>query len=480
MLPEIKFEKLPGIPRIWNDFLRSKLSFRPASQQIHALDDHLNTIQRNAQRREDVLASVSGGRITDPGKMPENFRRLGAPGSVVVLTNFYMNILGGPAFQFWKCLTAIKVCAEMDTRRISAVPVCWMNSEPPYKFSHNSVRLLDPESEVHSLRLPIDEAMAFSPEVKLQQKQVSELFAHMEDIGKGTFDVEFLEILRTTFDPETTWSSATARLIARMIEELGMVVLDPRAPEFRPIMVDALNRIRGRCGETESLLKKQVGELAAAGYAGETSIGSVHTDLIQSLVLPIAVCILDPLEVFSYAASLPVFKEIGLAKPLAWPQSSITIMDARSRRILERYDLDIHQLFDGEENTISKISGESSDVATERLDNLISEVEAAMEAINLPDPPGEKFAKSVHDCRVKIIYQLEKLRKHRTDAGMRKKEAMSRHIHKVCNFLAPEGSIQERELAGILIPLRYSLTGFRSLFEKIDILKLEHQLISMD
>ena len=380
----------------------------------------------------------------------------------------------------WKCLTAVKVCEELAVRGFSAVPVCWINANPPEKFSQHSVRLLDPESELHELELPIDNPLNFSPEATLSPIQVSGLFSQIENLGRGSFDDEILDILRSRFDSDTTCSSAVTRMIAGVVEEWGMIVLDANAPALKPKMAGAFARVRSQAGTTESILKKTAEELASAGYVGKATISAVHADLVQSLVLPVAVRVVDPGEVFLYASSLPVFNGMGLPEPLAWPQSSITVLDARSRRILERYGLDIHQLYEGENETIRRIIGDSSDIASRRLDNLMSEVASVMDELNVLEPMESKFLGSVHTCREKIIYQLEKLRKYCADAGARKKDAVNRQIHKVCNFLAPDGSIQERELAGIFFPLRYSLAGLRSLYEKVDIFKLDHQLISVD
>jgi hypothetical protein len=55
-----------------------------------------------------------------------------------------------------------------------------------------------------------------------------------------------------------------------------------------------------------------------------------------------------------------------------------------------------------------------------------------------------------------------------------------RQISRTCNALAPNGRIQERELGGIQMLLRYSCAALRPLYEKLDILSREHQLIAMD
>ena len=107
--------------------------------------------------------------------------------------------------------------------------------------------------------------------------------------------------------------------------------------------------------------------------------------------------------------------------------------------------------------------------ASEKLESLKLAVEAQLGAL--------VYAGS---CKEKIVYQLEKLREHFEAARATKQQALRRQMRKACNFLAPNGRVQDMELAGIQIPLRYSRAGLRSLYGKLDILKFEHQLISMD
>jgi hypothetical protein len=117
---------------------------------------------------------------------------------------------------------------------------------------------------------------------------------------------------------------------------------------------------------------------------------------------------------------------------------------------------------------VSKLNGLKS-----KVDECIIELEALA-------PGRKKFTKKSALCREKILYQLEKLRKNYTDAREKREETVNRQIRKACNLLAPNGRLQDRELAGIHIPLRYSRAGLRSLYAKMEIADNEHQLISMD
>jgi hypothetical protein len=154
--------------------------------------------------------------------------------------------------------------------------------------------------------------------------------------------------------------------------------------------------------------------------------------------------------------------------------------DSRRRRILARYNLGLHQLYSGEEAVTEEIRNSLPDSAVSKLNDLKSKVDECIMEVEALAPRRKKFIKKSALCREKILYQLEKLRKHYADARKKREQTVNRQIHKACNLLAPNRRLQEREMAGIHIPLRHSRAGLRFLYGKIDIMDNEHQLISMD
>ncbi len=443
------------------------------------LPDRIDAVSRRATSRDDLFRFLTIESGLNSIQTMENLRRLKQPDSVVVVTNLYLSLLGGPVFQLMKCLTSIKLCEELAKRKITAVPVCWISRAAPSDFSRWSVRLLDSELELHFLQLQQSESADIDSHQPMPFAQISAILSQIETLGRGTFDAETLGILRAEFVPGMTYSSAFAHLIAALLKEWGMIVLDPEAPALKPALNGVLAPVRNQIERTLPLHRKEASKLAGAGYV-EASSDNVPASLIQCLMMPVIACVIDPHELHSYATELPIFDEIGLPRPMIWPQSSVTIVDARSRRILERYNLGVHHLYAGEEEAIKRIRETIPSSAPGKLERLKIDVERRIAEIMNLDSAGNEFASAANSCKEKITYQIEKLREQFGTAVNRKEQAVSRQIHKACNWLAPNRHTQERELAGIQIPLRYSRAGIRFLYEKLDILKLKHQLIPMD
>jgi uncharacterized protein YllA (UPF0747 family) len=470
----LKFEELPEIPEIWIDFIQSKLPFLPAPCEMHTLAARVGAVAGQAARRKNLFRLLTKGVTTDSVPLMESIERLRQSECFVVLANFSSSLFGGPVSQILKCLTAIKVCRELANRQVAAVPLCWMGSS--VASSKWSVTLLDHRSELHRLQLeqsgPADSASG----VPMVSGGVSALLSQIEELGRGAFDGEVLEILRAAFSSGATLSSACARLMANLMKEWGVIVLDAGAPALGPTLDEVLAPIRNQTEKILSLPRKRALESAEYPPAGN----SPPDIFAQSLAMPVIARVVDPSEIYGCAKLFPVFHEAGLTGPMIWPQSSATILDSRSTRILERYDLSIRELYSGEEKIVNNIRNTMPSSAARKLEGMTMDVQIRIAELGALVAAGNKLAKTADSCKGKIVYQLEKLRQHFEAAVTRKEEVASRQIHKACNFLAPNRQVQERELAGIQIPLLYSLAGLRSVYERLDVFKLEHQLIRMD
>jgi uncharacterized protein YllA (UPF0747 family) len=447
-LTELKFEELPDIPGIWVDFLESRLPSVPASRRIHALIAHANALRDLPTKRADLCRILEDARDLCSDKTREKLHLLRQPGSVVILTNFYPGLFGGQAYQILKCLTAIKVCEELAQHGLTAIPVCWISASSPPDFSMGSIQLLDSESEIHCLQLQQSGRDYFSPSDILPWSQVRGLLSQIEGLGAGVYDPEVIEVLKGAFARETTFAQASARLAFALLEEWGMVVVNPHAPDFQSIM--------------------------------DQTTTPLPACIIQCSVLPVLADVRDPYEVFSYVEERQTFAASKRIQPMLWPQASATIVDARSRRTLERYNLDLHQLYSGDAAIIGGLADGIPHEASAKLFNLRQEAEDRIATLGILGPAGSDFGKAMESAREKIVFQLDRLRKNFDAACKSRQETINRRVRRTCNALAPNGRIQERELACIQLPLRYSRAILRSLYEKLDVLSLEHQLIYMD
>jgi uncharacterized protein YllA (UPF0747 family) len=451
----LRFEELPEIPQNWLDFVNSKQPFLPAANELSVLSERIHAIHH--RRTEDkTFRALADVMVSDLERAPDSMQRLIQSDSVAVITHLQTGLFGGPISQILKCLTAIRVCEVLAKYSIDAVPVGWLDAVVPSASAIGSIQLLDKNSEVHCIQIEASEANGCLPDAPLPRKQVEALLSQIADLGQGVFDEDALDMIRAAFVPEASLSSGSANLLTALMKDWGMIILNTGAPPIQSI----LTRVRATI------------QREAANF--------IDWFAVPCLVIPMIACVVDPYEIQGYERTLPLLDEYGLPKPIIWPQCSATMLDARSRRTLERFNLGLNQLYSGEETIAGKIRDATPNNAFEKLKSLKAEATMRITKMRASGPSGSEFEKTADACTEKIVYQLQKILDNCMDARKRQEQATSRQIHKLCNSLAPNGRMQERELGGIQIPLRYSCAGLRSLYEKLDIMKFEHQLISMD
>ncbi len=437
----MKIEGLPGIPRFWLDFLESKLPALPLPSSIAAMAADAGQIRTRAAVNEELIGYLSGQEKTP--RIAEKVRQLEQRDSVVVVAVIAAALFGGPVAQILKCLTAIRACEELARFSANAVPVCWIGTAAA-GFDQWSATLIDAESELHSLNVSHGGVVPGS---------IADVISRVSDFGRGSFDPETLESLGAAFVPGSSFSSATARLFSSLMEDLGIITVDAGAPEVQRVLS---------------------GMIPPAGIAGPP-----HHLLISS-VMPVLAFVVEPPEVQSLVQSMTALDEAGLPRPSAWPQASATLGDMKSRRAFGRYYLDLTHLFPGEEEVLRGMKNAMPRSGLAKLEGIKPYVDRRVAGLKSYWGGEKRFSERADSCKRKILYQLDKLRNHFEAALELKEQTAGRRIHRLCNLLAPNGRLQEWELAGIQVPLSYSRTGLRSLYDKLDIRSFEHQLIWMD
>jgi len=478
----LRFEEWPDSPGIWLDFAAGSLgrfSLQTAVWNLQTVQAQAERVRTRAFQLENLLRRLEDLSGPDSVRILENLDRLRRPGSLAVVTTIHASLVGGPAFHILKCLAAVKACRELAKYAIEAVPVCWISTAPPADFSRWTAGLLDHGGELHPLGLK-PESADFPVGAPLPRQQMEDLLGKIQELGQGTFDEETIDSLRSACGQGATLSSAAARLFLDWMSDWGMIVLDSGAPELKTALEGASADLRRREDEIRSLLRKQSAILAQSGYVGQFPDDFLPDFPQQSCVLPVAAVVLDPYEIHSFVKSLPIFAELGLPCPLVCPQSRATLVDARSRRTLGKYRLDIHELFTDASSVTAKIRDTIPRSAEKRLEDLALEVDLGMTELGTLIPGGDENAETRGSCRERILYQIERMRQRCEAAAARREAAANRQIRRARNFLAPGGRSQERGLAGICFLLRYSRAVLQVVYEKLDIFRFEHQIISMD
>lgn len=414
----MNFADLPGIPDLWMDFLNSKLQAFSVPASIPELVRQMNTIPGRAidSKWIRLAAGMANGQ---EARTAENIERLSRPDAVAIVANVYPGIFGGPAAQILKCLTSVKLSDHLRTHSINAVPVAWVFPEVPDSFTEWETSLVDEDSNLVRF--------GFKGRGPVPDSMPG-LIRQVQELGHGSYDPEALQLLNLSFIPGRTLSSATAILFSKLMRRWGMIAIDSE-----------------ECG---------------------LNLGAE--------MQPWSVYVLDPFEIQSCIERMPG------ARILAWPQISATIGNARTRRTFDRYHLDLVQLYAGEKKVLSCVRESLPKNSLSRLSKLMADVDTHMAEVKSLSADSVSLSQTVESTKGKILYQLRKLQNQLETALNTKEQTATKRIRDACTLLAPNGRIQERELAAVQIPLRYSIDGLEVLYERLDLVKFEPQLIWMD
>ncbi len=473
----MKLNKLPGFTQNWIEFTAghdSENSGLNVPEQIKSLVANRPQALNWVSDPERLVRLLRDSWATGPARTYQNIEQLQRPESVVVIADIPAGLFYGPVYQALKCMTAVRMCEELVMSGTAAIPVCWIGTGNRTDNSQWSVNLLDQDAELFA----IDEEFTAGCLDPSLWKPLSALLSQIEEMGRGSFDSEILEMLRSAYAPEATMTSAFARLVADLMGEWGLVVLDSQSAEMKEISAEVVESLErsGSGGELRS--NKREPQIGAEGpIAGDNNF-RLPDYVLQSLLMPVIAHVVDSEELDLLLDTQPVFDALGCSRPAFWPSASATIIDRGARRILKKYNLDLSDLFAGEAAVLQSIAVSNS--VTEKLENLKGEVDGRMADLEPSVSDDAEFSKLRNGSKERIVYQITKLRDRFENAEARKRQIMKRHVRRVCNLLAPKRQRQERELSILEFLLRYGTSVMNLLHENLDIANFDHQLIYMD
>lgn len=482
----MKLREFPGVSKMFLDMLEGGRGL-PSCVRRHSGTDSVRASAEELSARpfpreqfsrflESQISPLAQG-----NSAIRNIQRLTKPDSVLIWTSCRANFAGGLLCQFLGCLTAVKLALELDRAGFSAVPVCRI--DPVIAAGSGSVllRMLDLEGEVR----PIESEVRASGTTLA----IEPVLRQVESLADSVQAAETIELLRKSYTPGTDLTEGAGRVLAALFADWGLVFFDARDREWGEF-VQRTSRL-DQIGFTElsTTLRQQAAHLNQLGYGGEDSdeepyaldpVKSSVPALMES-ILPVAARVVDQSSIWNLALLQPVISQLGLHRASLWPRASATIVDTRSRKVLEKYGIQLCDLMLGSEGVLRKLAlRDAPEDTVRRWHGLAESIESCTSKLKVLLPEGENLRALVEDSKGRMLYQVGKLRGRYVAAHQTRREAMQRQIEHTCHTLAPEGCLQELTLAGLHFILRYSPLVLRTIFERLENQPGEHQLIFLE
>src|SRR5271165_2685575 len=522
-------EQLPHTTKLVRDYVAnfSKVQsfFRhpPDLDTVSVIAKELEFPVERRREMADILRSQNK-QFGSGAKTQENLDRL-AQGAVTIVSGQQVGLFGGPAYAFYKALSAIHTARQLTKDGIEAVPVFWMATED-HDIDEVRHTTWFSDGKLHRFELPApDRRDSTGPsfaEVDIPVGRIalgpeaSKIVEEETALLTGPDSASLAEILRQAYAPTATYGSAFAKLFARVFADEGLILLDPLDERLHrlaaPILVQALEQR----DELNALLLRRGKDLEHAGYAAQVNVTSHSTVLfsmeggkrhvisssngdaftsaghtaprgewleklqkhpelfspnalfrpvVQDFMLPTAAYFGGPAEIAYYAQSQVLYDKLLGRMPVILPRADFTLVDPKAVRLLKKYNLDVEDVWQGKQILRKRMFGSSVPKKLSReFDSNLRQLEKGVKKLHKAVAKVDPtMVGAITRAEKRIRYQIEKLRE-KTGASLdRHEKLIDQHEQFLENLLYPQKGLQSRDLNFLPFLARWGTQGLKEL-----------------
>jgi bacillithiol synthase len=499
----IPASQLPHTTRLYRAFLEDFSSVAEFYSHPPTLDgarEAVSQIRYEPAMRAAVVARLRAqNRAFGGGAAVERNLDSLAGGAVAVVTGQQVNLFSGPAYTFYKALTAVRLAAELSATGIEAVPVFWLASEDHDVAEINHCLWRGREgNERIELEQAVTEGEGPSVGTIALGEPIEELVRRATSELDGPSAEAVAAALRAAYRPGESFSTALGKLLGRLLGPFGLILLDPLDAELHRLAAPAYLRALDECsalsgeliarsarldhlhlhaqvkvterstllflsaaGQRLAVRRKAEGfavgerEFGAAELrrkiesAPETITGSVLLrPIVQDTLLPTAAYVAGPAESAYYAQASVVYQRLLGRMPAILPRASVTLVTAHVARLMEKYGVKAQDAFAGtrqlrdqmERDSLPKALAERFTTGEESLKKSLSGLRAAIQKL---DPT---LIGALETAESKILFQFQSLEQKVGRAHAFRSSVLDGHEREIISLLFPEGELQERAL----------------------------------
>jgi bacillithiol synthase len=538
----LPFERIPHQSRLFLDYLRDPQAlsrFYPEAVRFHhelaaRVPKVLAAHQTDRSALCDALEAMNSNWGAG-GETLANIARLRNADCVAVVTGQQAGLFTGPLYTIYKALSAVKLAGCLSQRGTKAVPVFWIATE-----DHDFVEVATAEFIGCDCRLA---SVQVSPAMHQEgtpvgmvvlDESINETVKRLLDVlpaSEFTPDVEAL--VRDAWTPGRTYGEAFARMMTRLVGRYGLVLLDPMDAGLKRLAAPLYADAALRAPLIASAIVERSRELEEAGYHAQVAASSdsfplfLHTEdgarhpvvrtsdgrykartleeeftteqlaelaarhperfspnvtlraVVQDYLLPTVAYMGGAAEIAYFAQTGEVYRVLERPVTPILPRASLTLVERRTWRTLERYGLSLEDLFAGQDSVIARVVEEHLGAETaQTLDrteqNINRELDGLQEQLRSVD---QTLADALETGRRKINYQLEGLRTRFHRAQMQRDRAAYRQLERAFATLYPEKTLQERRINITSFLARHGHYITNWIYDTINLGSSDHQIV---
>jgi len=539
----INFSDIPGHQNLFLDYLYEYDNVAEFyANDFRNKENYLKIFKNVSENRQDLSTTISEllsrqYSQLNPSKLTQqNIKKLSDKKTLAIVTGQQLGIAGGPLYTFYKIITAIKLSRLLSERYddYNFVPVFWLETDDHDFNEVRSIKIIDDGNSL--LTIGYKEEIA---EDDLKQSvglinldsSINEFF---EKLNSGIKETEFkpvlINLLKNFYKEGKSFKEAFRDLIFNYFDEYGLVIFDPQDYEvkklLKPIFKKEITDFRIHTEQLvhvsatlEELYHAQVKvkpvNLFLRIDEGRYSIEPVENEyklrrkrksftqeqllevlenepdkfspnvllrpICQDYLFPTAFYIAGPSEIAYFAQIKPLYELYNITQPMIYPRSSATILENSIANSLEKYSVEIKDIFIDVEDIKKKIINSVEESSVDDIFSGISnQIETTFDQLKEKLLDLDKtIADSSNRYRDKILGTVTELKSKAEKAQQKKYEVTLRQIDRAAVHLFPNSNLQEREINFIYFANKYGEEFLKKVFNDLQINKFEHQIIKI-
>jgi bacillithiol biosynthesis cysteine-adding enzyme BshC len=539
----LPFARIPQQSRLFLDYLADPTALRryyPNAVRFHhelaaSSSEVLAAYQTDRTALCDALEEMNT-RWGAGAETLRNIARLRSPASIAVVSGQQVGLFTGPLYTIYKALSAVKLAGCLTQRGTETVPVFWMATEDhdweevqTAEFTACDGRLAstDVPAALHREGAPVGGVML--------DETVSDTVQRLLDLLPTTEFLPDLEsLLRDAYKPGRTHGEAFARFLTALVSRHGLILLDPLDARLKQLAAPLYSEAARRAPEIATAVEARSRELEREGYHAQvhtspdafplfihiegarraitrnaegryqakgTKGGETYTAeelaqlaareperfspnvtlraVVQDYLLPTIAYFGGAAEVAYFAQTGEVYRLLERPSTPILHRASLTLVERRTGRTLERYQLQLADFFPGLDAVIARVveehlgaeQAQAFDRAEASIESALAELGANLRRF---DPT---LADALTHGTQKIEHQLGGLRTRFHRAQMARDRAAHRQLERAYVALYPEKTLQERHLNITSLVARHGRYCLDWIYDAIDLGSVEHQIV---
>lgn len=471
--------------------------------------------------------AFSGGRT-----VAENLDKLSDPRSVAVVCGQQAGLFGGPLYTLHKALTAIALAERLSVvLRRPAVPIFWIASEDGDLAEVNHINVLDAAGGLVEISLggAVDERIPLS-RIALGAGIGDALAALRAAMPDATFAPEIIGELERIYAPGATYPQAFGSWMQFCLRDRGIIMADPSDERLKRMASGLFRREIEEGGSVTRAVLRQTERVTAQGYSPQLSLRDgmltlfyqdperqaigVNADgfevkgrrqkisknellsileespdklgpnaalrpLFQDTLFPTVATVLGPAELAYHCQLTEAYAEMGIPMPVLFPRASLTIVEPRIGKLLDRHGIGLAQVIRRKEKILDDlVEREVPPILFQRLHEGRMKAEGIwyglIGEIGKFDPTLEPTAKNTLGI---ISKRFEHMEKKIMRAARRKDMTLRAQVERLIASLYPRAGLQERTLNLLPFLARYGKSVIDAAYAEIKPFSPEHLVL---